>query len=71
VWIVHRAQFGARPAGVLVVDVATVSVAVVPVFEALVRCGGVIRTLVPCSWLWVRRLLVATAAATAATIPVT
>jgi hypothetical protein len=45
VWIVRGARFGARPASVPVVDVVTVSVAVVPVFKALVRRGGVIRTL--------------------------
>jgi hypothetical protein len=70
VWIVHRARFGARPAGVLVVNVATMSVAVVPVFEVLVRRGGVIWMLACCSWLWIRWLLVATAAATATAIPV-
>jgi hypothetical protein len=39
-WIVRGAQFGIHPAGVPVVDVFTVSVAVVPVFEVLERCGG-------------------------------
>jgi hypothetical protein len=38
-------------AGVPIVDVATVSVAVVSVFELLVWRGGVIRTLACCSWL--------------------
>jgi hypothetical protein len=66
VWIVHRARFGAHPAGVPVVDVATVSVAVVPVFKMLVQHGGIIQTLACCSWQWIRRLLVATTAAVAA-----
>jgi hypothetical protein len=50
-WILHGAWFGARPAGVPFVNVATMSVAVVPVFEALVRHGGVIQTLARCCWL--------------------
>ncbi len=68
-WIVRGARFGARPAGVPAVDVATMSVAVVPVFEALLQRGGVVRTLGCRSWLWIRQLLVVAAAAAAA-IPV-
>jgi hypothetical protein len=37
--IVHGAQFGAQPADVPVVDVATVSVAAVLVFKALYGMG--------------------------------
>jgi hypothetical protein len=71
VWNVHGAQFGARPAGVPIVNIATVSVAVVPVFEALVWCGGIIWTLACCTRLWIRCLLKAPAAAAAvAAIPV-
>ncbi len=66
VWIVRGAWFGASPVGVPIVDVATMSVAVVPVFEALVLPGGVIQRLAHCSWHWICRLLVAIAATTAA-----
>ncbi len=69
-WIVHGVRFGTHPAGVPVVDVATVSVAVVPFFKLRVQRGGVIRMLARCSWLWRRRLLVAPAAAAAAAVPV-
>jgi hypothetical protein len=68
VWIVRGAQFDACPAGVPIVDVATMSVAVVPVFEALVWRGGVTRTFARCSWLCIRRLLVATADTTTTAI---
>ncbi len=70
VWFVYGAWFGASPVGVLFVDVTAVSVAVIPVFEALVQCGGVIRTLARHSWLWICQVLVATAAAAATTVPV-
>jgi hypothetical protein len=70
-WIVRGAWFGAHPTGVPVVDVATMSVAVVPVIEARVWHGGVIWMLAHPSRLWIPRLLVAPAAAAgAATIPV-
>ncbi len=69
-WIVHGAWFGARPAGVPVVDVATVSVAVVPVCEVLVLRGGVIQMLTYCLWLCIRQLLVATTAAATTAVPV-
>jgi hypothetical protein len=70
VWIVRETWFGAHPAGVPVVNVTTMSVVVVPVFEALVRRGGVIWTLARCSRLWIRRLLVAPAATAAAAVPI-
>ena len=69
-WIVHGARFSTCPAGVPIVDVITVSVAVVPVFEALVWRGGVIRTLGCCSWLWICQLLVATTATATTAIPI-
>ncbi len=69
-WIVHGARFGAHTAGVPIVDVATMSVAVVPVFKALVWHGGVIRTLVCCSRLWIHWFLRAPTSATAAAVTV-
>jgi hypothetical protein len=69
-WIVSGAWFGAHPAGVSVVNVATVSVAVVPVFEMFVRRGGVIQMFAGRPRLWIRRLLIAPATATTTTVPV-
>ncbi len=69
-WIVSGAWFGTHPAGVFVVNVATVSVAVVPAFETFVQHGGVIQMFAGRPRLWIRRLLIAPATATPAAVPV-